>query len=353
MRCDEVENPRDRSAAPAMSTVDPFLPRPGRCTLPRFRFASGQVLPELHIAYTTLGPRDGEPVLVLHGTAGSAASMQVAHFAGALFGPGQALDARRHFIVLPDAIGAGGSSKPSDGLRSDFPAYGLDDLVQAQHRLLTEHLGLGHLRALVGYSMGGMCAWLWATRHPGFVDVLVPLAAPPVALAGRNWMMRRLLIEAIRRDPDWQGGHYTAPPRGLALALLMHAVATNGGDLALHRQAPTRAAADAWIDARLQAGDPPDANDLLYQWSATRDYDPGPALERITARVLAVLSSDDERNPPELGLLEPALARIAHARALCIPGSAETAGHATVMHARHWAAALAELLAQAPRLAAG
>lgn len=324
-------------------------PHEGECTVQDFRFHTGQVLPELRLAYTTIGAPTGEPVLVLHGTNGSARSMLTPGFAGALFGPGQPLDARRYFIVLPDALGTGRSSKPSDGLRMAFPSYNYLDMVDAQHRLLTEHLGLRHVRAIIGNSMGGMHTWLWAQRHPAFMDVVVPMAASPAAMAGRNWMMRRMVIDAIRNDPDWQGGNYAQQPRALQFASVFFGIATNGGHAGLHRLAPTRAEADALLDRRLQARFPGDANDHLYQWEAARDYDPEPGLERIGARVLAINSADDERNPPELGSLDRALVRIPHARAHLIPGSAATCGHSTVAQAHLYGHLLVEVLASAPR----
>lgn len=335
--------------AVAAAAADYPAPQRGEWTVRDFRFHTGQVLPELKLAYTTVGDPQGEPVLVLHGTAGSADSMLTPGFAGELFGPGQPLDARKYFIVLPDAIGAGRSSKPSDGLRTQFPAYNYDDMVAAQHRLVTEHLGIRHVRVIVGNSMGGMHAWLWAQRHPDFMDAVVPMASMPAAMSGRNWMMRRLLIEAIRNDPDWQGGQYTRQPRGLQLAAQFFNTGTNGGNEALYQQAPTRAAADALVTQRLQAPFRGDANDYLYQWESSRDYDPEPGLDRIRARVLAINSADDERNPPELGLLDKAIARIPQAQAYVIPSSPQTSGHGTVGQARFYKDRLAQLLNSAPR----
>ena len=325
-------------------------PQRGEWVVHDFRFHTGQVLPALKLAYTTLGDPAGEPVLVLHGTNGSADSLLGPGFAGELFGPGQPLDARKHFIVLPDAIGTGRSSKPSDGLRTDFPAYDYGDMVAAQHRLLAEHLGIRHLRAVLGYSMGGMHTWLWAQSHPGFMDIAVPMAALPAPMAGRTWMLRRLVTDSIRNDPDWLGGHYTQQPRSLQFASVFYGIATNGGHLGLHQLAPTRAAADALLEQRLKAAFAGDANDHLYQWEASHSYDPAAGLERITARVLAINSADDERNPPELGLLEAAIARIPHALHHLIPTAADTTGHATALQARFYRDQLAELLATAPRL---
>lgn len=323
-------------------------PKHGEWVVKDFRFHTGQTLPSLKLAYSTVGDPAGEPVLVLHGTNGSAQSMLTRGFAGTLFGPGQPLDARRYFIILPDAIGTGRSSKPSDGLRAAFPAYNYDDMVQAQYRLLTEHLGLRHVRAILGYSMGGMHTWMWAQRYPDFMDIAVPMASLPTAMSGRNWMMRRLLVDAIRNDPEWQGGNYTRQPRSLQFASVFFATGTNGGHLGLQKIAPTRAAADALVAERLKAPFCGDANDHIYQWEASRDYDPEPGLERITARVLAINSADDERNPPELGVLDRAMARIPHAHAYVIPASADTTGHSTVCQAHFYQDRLVQLLSDAP-----
>lgn len=315
-----------------------------------FRFHTGQVLPELKLHVTTLGHPQGEPVLLLHGTNGSGSALLAPEFGGQLFRPGQVLDAREHFLILPDGLGCGRSSKPSDGLRTAFPRYNYDDMVQAQHRLLTEGLGVSHLHAIIGNSMGGMHTWLWAQQHPGFMDVAVPMACQPAPMSGRNWMLRRMIIDAIRHDPAWQGGHYTAPLRSAQVASVFYGLATNGGHQALHAAAPTREAADAFLDARLAAPQPLDANDLLYQWEASRHYDPTPGLGRITARVLAINSADDERNPPELGVMAPALARVPGAREFLIPASVHTTGHGTVGQARWWKDELAKVLGDAPRL---
>jgi len=326
-------------------------PRQRTFVAPEFRFHTGEVMRELRLAYTTIGEPSGEPVLLLHGTTGSAASMLTANFAGELFGAGQPLDARRYFIILPDAVGAGGSSKPSDGLRMKFPRYNYDDMVAAHHRLITEGLGIRHLRLVLGNSMGGMHAWTWGVTYPDFMDALVPMASQPAAMSGRNWMMRRMLIDAIRNDPDWKNGDYTTQPRAIAIASAFFGVATSGGNQALQAQAPTREAADKLIEARLAAPFTADANDYLYQWEGSRDYDPAPRIERIRAAVLAINSADDERNPPELGTVERALARIPGARLHLIPASAETRGHGTTAMAKFWKQQLHELLQSAPRRA--
>jgi homoserine O-acetyltransferase len=318
-----------------------------------FRFHGGEVVPELRLHVTTIGDPSGEPVLVLHGTAGSGTGLLAPAFAGELFGPGQPLDARRYYVILPDAVGTGKSARPSDGMRMRFPHYNYADMVEAQFRLVSEGLGVRHLRAVVGNSMGGMQAWLWGERHPDFMDAIVPMACQPTAMAGRNWMMRRLLVDSIRGDPTWQNGNYTAQPRGLALALTVFGVATSGGTQEYHRQAPNRAKADELIDARLAAPVSGDANDLLYQWESSADYDASPSLERIEATVLAINSADDERNPPELGIMEREMQRVKHGRFVLLPTTADSRGHATTGFARLWKQHLDVLLRSAPRRAPG
>ena len=317
-----------------------------------FRFHTGEVLPQLRLGYTTVGDPKGEPVVVLHGTAGSGDRMLTPGFAGELFGPGQPLDARKYYIILPDAIGAGASSKPSDGLRMAFPKYSYDDMVQAQYRLVREHLGLGHVRMVLGNSMGGMQVWMWAQKYPGYMDIAVPMASVPAAMSGRNWMMRRLLIESIKRDPAWANGNYTAQPPGLGFALAYFGLATSGGTQKLQNDAPTRTQADALVERQLAAPTVGDANDHLYQWDASRDYDASGQLERIEATVLAINSADDERNLPELGLLEQGMRRVKNGRILLIPASAETSGHGTTGQARWWKDGLAEVLRSTPVTAA-
>lgn len=324
-------------------------PREGTWTAKDFRFHTGEVIPELRLAYTTIGDPGGEPVLILHGTGGSAGSMLTPGFAGELFGPGQPLDATRYFIVIPDALGAGKSAKPSDGLRARFPAYNYDDMVHAQHRLLTEALGIRHLRLVLGNSMGGMHAWLWGTTHPDMMDALVPMACQPTEMSARNWMMRRLMIESIRRDPAYMGGDYASQPPSLRIANVFYATGTNGGTLAYQALAPTRALADRMVADRLAAPPPLDANDFLYQWESSKDYNPEPLLGQVRAPVLLVNSADDERNPPETGITERALAKVPGARLLLIPASAETRGHGTTGMAKFWKKDLEEFLATAPR----
>jgi homoserine O-acetyltransferase len=315
-----------------------------------FRFHTGEVMPEVKLGYLSLGNPQGEAVLVLHGTAGAASNMMTPAFGGELFGPGQPLDAARYFIVIPDALGAGTSTKPSDGMKARFPRYNYEDMVLAQYRLVTEGLGLKHLRLVIGNSMGGMHTWLWAVNHPGFADVLVPMASQPTEMAGRNWLMRRMLTESIRQDPDWQGGNYTTQPRSLRLNNLFFALGTNGGNQAFHKLAPTRAAADKLFDERLAAPFNADANDVLYQWDASRDYNAAPKLERVRGSLLAINAADDERNPPELGIMERELAKVRGGKLLLIPASADTRGHGTTGSAKFYRQALADLLQTAPRV---
>lgn len=323
-------------------------PKEGDWLVRDFRFHTGEVLPELKLHFTTVGEPTGEPVLVLHGTTGSAASMLTPGFAGELFGPGQPLDARRYYVILTDAIGAGKSSKPSDGLRMRFPQYNYDDMVHAQYRLVTEHLGVRHLRLVIGNSMGGMQTWMWAQKYPGFMDIAVPMASLPNEMSGRNWMMRRLLTESIRNDPDWQGGNYREQPRGWRIASVFFATGTNGGNHGLYRLGPTREKADAVVESRIKAvrGD---ANDHLYQWESSRDYNPAPQLERIEATLVAINAADDERNPPELGILDREIRKVKNGRIFLIPASEQTTGHGTTGQARFYKPVLAELLEKTPR----
>ncbi len=334
-------------APPAMAADYP-APRQGEWIARDFRFHTGEVMPELRIAYTTIGNPGGQPVLVLHGTTGSAASLLTPAFAGELFGPGQPLDATKYFVILPDAIGHGKTSKPSDGLKAKFPRYDYDDMVDAQYRLVKEGLGIPHLRLVMGNSMGGMHSWVWATRYPDYMDAVAPMASQPTAMSSRNWMLRRLIIDGIRNDPAWQGGNYTTQPTAFRSAAVFYNIATNGGTLATQKLAPTRAAADKVLDERLAAPFNADANDYLYQWEASADYDPSPGLGKIKARVLVINAADDERNPPETGLMDGALKQIPNARLFLIPASVDTRGHGTTGMAKFYAAPLADLLKTAP-----
>lgn len=331
------------------ATIYP-APRDGLFVARDFRFHTGEALAEVGIGYKTIGDASGEPVLVLHGTGGASGSLLTPTFAGELFREGGALDARRHFIILPDAFGAGRSAKPSDGLRTRFPTYNYDDMVDAQCRLVAEGLGIRRLRLVLGNSMGGMHAWVWGTRYPDMMDALVPMAAQPTAMASRNWMLRRLLIETVKADPDYNGGNYTTQPKSMRLAHVLFSTATNGGDLAWQRLAPTRAAADALVEQRLSAPFDTDANDFLYQWGASADYDPAPRLGDIKSRVLAIVSGDDERNPIATGVMEAAMKRVPGGRLHVIPASPHTAGHGTTgQQAKLWAPVLEAFMADVPR----
>lgn len=321
-----------------------------------FRFAGGESLPELKLHYFTLGTparnADGRitnAVLLLHGTNGRGTGFLTDGFAGELFGSGQPLDAARWFIIVPDGIGHGRSSKPSDGLRAKFPHYGYTDMVEAQHRLLTQGLGVDHVRLIVGTSMGGMHAWMWAGKHPDFMDAVLPIACLPAQVSGRNRMERRLIVDAIRNDPEWKGGDYDKQPQGLVTALRMVAISA-GSTKQFYLEAPTQEATDRLLDWMvLQRMQNTDANDLLYAWDASRDYDPAPDLGRISVPVMAVNFEDDERNPPELEILEREMARVPNGRYVMIPASNRTRGHASFSDATLWKDYLDELLQRSGR----
>jgi len=313
-------------------------PQEGSWVARDFKFHTGETFPELRMHYRTVGAPGGEPVVVLHGTTGSGASMLTPAFAGELFGPGQPLDAKRYYIVLPDSLGHGRSSKPSDGMRQKFPRYNYDDMVDAAHRLLTEGLKVRHARLVIGNSMGGMQTWIWAQKNPGFMDVAVPMASLPTEMASRNLILRRMLVDSIRRDP-----------KNAQFASVFFGFATNGGNQALYKAAPTREKAEALLESRLKAPFTADPDDTLYQWDSSRDYNPSGGLEKITATLLAINSADDERNPPETGVLDREIKRVKNGRVLLIPGSPDTAGHGTTASAKWWKKDLEELLRSAPR----
>jgi homoserine O-acetyltransferase len=316
-----------------------------------FRFSDGETLPELRIHYRSLGKplkdRSGKvrnAVLIGHGTGGSGAQFIRAEFAGELFGAGQLLDATKYFIVLPDGIGHGKSSKPSDGLRARFPRYGYNDMVDAQHRLLTEGLGVDHARLVMGTSMGGMHTWVWGQRYPDFMDALMPLASLPGPISGRNRAWRKTLIDAIRNDPAWSGGNYSSQPPSLRTAASL--IFFMGSNPVLRQeQMPTLAKADEVLEEYLATSlKTMDANDVLYQVSASWDYDPAPGLEKIRAPLLAINSADDLINPPELGILEREIPRVQRGKAVVLPFSAQTRGHGTHTLAAAWKDHLARLL---------
>jgi homoserine O-acetyltransferase/O-succinyltransferase len=327
-------------------------PVDGDFVIRNFEFDSGETLPELKLHYRTIGEprRDGSgnvlnAVLILHGTGGSGAGFLSDQFAGALFGPGQTLDATKFFIVLPDGVGHGQSSKPSNGLRARFPRYGYNDMVTAQYRLLTEGLQVNHLRLVMGTSMGGMHTWVWGEKYPGFMDALMPLASLPVQISGRNRMMRRMVIDSIKTDPEWKNGEYeTQPTRGVTSAIYTLMFMTSS-PLQQYKQAPTRDAADKLFESAVRAQlARTDANDMLYAFDASRDYDPEPGLGKIEAPLVAVNSADDQVNPPELGLMELRIHKVKRGRFILIPISDETRGHGTHSLPTLWKHHLAELL---------
>lgn len=342
-------------AAPAGFAADYPTPLQGDATLRDFTFASGEKLAALHIHYRTLGTpvRDSRgvvtnAVLITHGTGGTGAQFLRPEFAGALFGAGGLLDAARYYIILTDGIGHGQSSKPSDGLHARFPHYGYRDMVDAQHQLL-DQLGVHHLRLVMGTSMGGMQAWVWGERYPGFMDALMPLASLPTQVAGRNRAWRRVVIDAIRNDPQWQGGDYRVQPQSLRTGLQM--LYFMGSNPALRQQqSPTLAGTDQVLDAYVAAGlKDTDATDLVYQLEASQDYDPNPDLEKIRVPLMAVNTADDMINPPELGILEREIKRVPQGSAVVLPFSPDTRGHGSHTVANLWKPYLQRVLLQSEK----
>jgi homoserine O-acetyltransferase/O-succinyltransferase len=338
-------------ASAAASAADYPAPVEADFVLKDFRFTSGEVMPELRLHYRTLGKpvRDRKGVVrnavwIGHGTGGSGAQFIRPEFAGELFGAGQPLDATKYFIVLPDGIGHGKSAKPSDGLHAKFPKYGYTDMVDAQYRLLTEGLKVNHLRLVMGTSMGGMQSWVWGERHPDFMDALLPLASLPTQISGRNRVWRRAVIDAIRNDPAWNGGDYTTQPPSLRTAAeIIFFMGSN--PILRQAQMPTLAKTDEVLDAYVAtAMKENDANDILYQVSASWDYDPGPGLEKIRAPLIAVNSADDLINPPELGILEREIKRVPKGEMVMIPLSDATRGHGSHTVANLWKQHLLRLL---------
>jgi homoserine O-acetyltransferase len=340
-----------------MAAVDPATAqtswphqRSADFTIKDFRFASGQVLPELKLRYMTIGEprRNGageiaNAVLLLHGSSTAGSMWLNASLANELFGPGQPLDASKYFLVIPDGIGRGGSSKPSDGLRAKFPNYRYADMVETQHRLLTEALGVKRVRLVMGVSMGGMHAWMWAGLHPEFMDAVVPIASQPAAISGRNWITRRIAIEAIRNDPEWNNGDYAKNPTRYVLTAPFSALMAENVAV-LQETAPTREAGDALYARLVERARAGDANNQLYSIEAVMDYDPAPNLTRVKARLVAINFADDAVNPPELGVTERAVAKIPNARYVLVPAGETTRGHFTYMQAALWKAHVAALL---------
>jgi len=338
-------------AASFASAADYPAPTEGDYTIHDFKFASGETLPELRLHYRTLGKpqKDAQgnttnAILIMHGTTGSGAQFIRPEFAGELFGKDQPFDATKFFIVLPDGIGHGKSSKPSDGMHAKFPRYGYIDMVDADYRLLTEGLGVDHARLVMGTSMGGMHTWLWGELHPDFMDALLPLASLPTQISGRNRAWRRMVIDAIRNDPAWNGGEYeTQPPSLRTAAEMLWLMSSN--PVLRQKDAPTLGKTDEVLDKFVeQIVKTDDANDVLYALEASHDYDPGPNLEKIKAPLLAINSADDQINPPELGILEQEIKRVPHGRAIVIPFSDKTRGHGSHTLAALWKDQLLDLL---------
>jgi homoserine O-acetyltransferase len=326
-------------------------PVEGDFVIDNFSFSTGETLPKLTQRYRTLGkPVKNEKgivtnaVLIVHGTTGNGGSFLNERFAGSLFGPGQLLDATKFYIILPDAIGHGKSSKPSDGLKMKFPAYTYDDMVKAQYRLLTERLGVNHLRLMMGTSMGAMHTWVWGYTYPDFMDALMPLASLPVEIAGRNRMLRKMMVDAIRNDPEWKGGNYQAQPAGLTYAIYPLLFMTSV-PLQWQKDSPTRDQAEKFLQTSIDRyRSTLDANDMIYQFEASRYYNPSPRLGEIKAPLFAVNSADDQTNPPELGIMEQEIAKVRKGRYILLPITAETRGHGTHSLPKIWGTYLAELL---------
>jgi homoserine O-acetyltransferase len=325
--------------------------QPGDYAIRNFRFQSGETLPEVRMHYVTFGTpqRDARgvvrnAVIILHGTTGSSAQFLVTNFADVLFGKGQLLDASRYYIVIPDNLGHGKSTKPSDGLHAKFPKYGYRDMVEAQHRLLTEGLDVNHLRLVMGTSMGGMHTWVWGETHPDFMDALLPLACLPTEISGRNRVWRRMIIDSIRGDPGWNNGEYAIQPNGTRVAHeMLYFIGSNPTQRL--KEAPSLAEADRQLDAYVDgAMKRLDANDVLYALEASHDYNPGPALEKIQAPLIAVNFADDLINPPELGVLEREIKRVKRGQAVMIPESERTRGHGTHTMPALWEKHLKRLL---------
>ena len=338
-------------AASFASAADYPAPTESDFIVRDFKFASGETLPELRLHYRTLGQPEKDSqgkttnaILIMHGTTGSGAQFIRSEFAGELFGKDQPLDTTKFFIVLPDGIGHGKSSKPSDGMHAKFPRYGYIDMVEADYRLLTEGLGVDHARLVMGTSMGGMHTWLWGELHPDFMDALLPLASLPTQISGRNRAWRRMVIDAIRNDPAWDGGEYkTQPPSLRTAAEMLWLMSSN--PVLRQKDAPTLGKTDEVLDKFVeQIVKTDDANDVLYALEASHDYDPGPNLEKIKAPLLAINSADDQINPPELGILEQEIKRVPHGRAIVIPFSDKTRGHGSHTLAALWKDQLLDLL---------
>jgi homoserine O-acetyltransferase len=338
----------------SQSSLTKVAPKEGDYSAANFHFKSGETLPELRLHYMTLGKPERErtgkitnAVLILHGTGGSGRQFLAPQFADVLFGPGQLLDANRYFIILPDNIGHGKSSKPSDGMHAHFPQYDYDDMVSAQHELLEKGLGVNHLRLVMGTSMGCMHSWVWGETYPDFMDALMPLACLPVRIAGRNRLWREMVMQGIRQDPDWKNGDYTAEPRAALQIAADFLLIAGSAPLLMQKNLPTRDAADKYLDDSMKRITATlDANDLLYAVNASRNYDPSSKLETIKAAVTFVNSADDFINPPELGIAEREIKRVPDGKFVLIPTSDQTHGHGTHTWAAVWQQHLKELLTE-------
>lgn len=324
-------------------TPAPATPEPHDFIVRNFRFQSGETLAEVRLHYRTLGTpvRDARGritngVLVMHGSSGDAGQVLARSFTEPLMGKGAPLDASRYFLIFPDLLGNGKSTKPSDGLRARFPKYGYADMVALEHRLITEGLGIERLRLVAGISMGGMHAWMWGSRYPEMMDGLLPIAAMPVQIQGRNLLWRRILTQAIRNDPEWNGGNYEKPPQGFLSIMPMFDMLVQS-PARLAESVQTSASADAHLtNVREETLDEDDANDILYRFEASFDYNPEPELDQITAPLLAILFEDDELNPPNLMIMERLLPRVKRGRMVLVPASADTEGHRTQVKASVW-----------------
>jgi homoserine O-acetyltransferase len=335
---------------PAVAADYP-APQEGTFIVKDFQFKSGERLGEAKLHYYTLGKpqkdatgRVMNAVLILHGTGGSGRQFLTPTFGGVVFVPGGLLDAAKYFIILPDNIGQGHSSKPSDGLHMRFPHYEYDDMIELQYRLLTEGLGVNHLRLVMGTSMGGMHTWLWGEQHPDFMDALMPLASNTVEIAGRNRTMRRMIMDDIRSDPEWNHGEYKQPPHGVAAAIQILLIMGSSA-LQMQKIAPTREEADARLEQEISRRlETTDANDMLYYFDASRNYNPEPQLEKITAPLTAINSADDVINPPELKIIDRDIQRVKKGKFVLLPITDQTRGHGTHSLPAIWASYLAELL---------
>jgi homoserine O-acetyltransferase len=338
-------------AARTALAADYPAPQPGDFIVKDFQFKSGERLADVKLHYYTLGSpqkdssgRVRNAVLILHGTGGSGRQFLSPTFAGVVFGPGQLLDATKYFIILPDNVGHGDSSKPSDGLHMRFPHYEYDDMIELQYRLLTQGLGINHLRLVMGTSMGGMHTWLWAEQHPDFMDAAMPLASQPIEIAGRNRMLRRMILDAIRTSPDWNNGEYTQQPHGLSDALGILLI-MGSSPLQMQKLQPTRVTADDYLENYVTTrAKTTDANDMLYYFDASRNYNPEPQLERIIAPLTAINSADDQINPPELGIIDKDIKRVRKGKLVMLPITDQTRGHGTHSLPAIWGNYLKELL---------